>query len=157
MSKRSKDAAQMRDKILAQFKPGAWLGKAQIAEAIGAKADDLTYHLGKLIVEEELTATGSTSQRRFALHGTATPDGAAPPPKTAKSKGKRAAAKPAAPPKPAAAHAPRAAVPCNVTPFTPAMTADKRMVIVGGSEPLVFSPEQTQSIADLVFENFEAA
>ena len=52
------------------------------------------------------------------------------------------------------AHATPAA---NVQPFTAALTADKRMVLVGGSEPLIFSTEQTQHIADLVFSNFEAA
>ena len=45
----------------------------------------------------------------------------------------------------------------NVVPFIPAMTADRRLVIIGGSQPVVFSEEQTQSIADLMAGHFEAA
>lgn len=83
--------------------------------------------------------------------------GSAPPPKAAKTPRKGSTKKRAKAPKrkPKADPAPVAS--CNVTPFTPAMTADKRMVIVGGTEPLMFSIDQTQNIADLIFENFEAA
>lgn len=84
--------------------------------------------------------------------------GNAPPPKTAKPPRKGPTGKkdktPAKPPKRKARPAPAAS--CNVADFLPAMTADKRLVIVGGTEPLMFSIEQTQNIADLIFENFEA-
>lgn len=64
--------------------------------------------------------------------------------------------KPAKPPKRKPKADPAPAASCNVADFLPAMTADKRLVIVGGTEPLMFSIEQTQNIADLIFENFEA-
>ena len=124
-----------QQQILAVFKPNAWLKKSDIARASDVDIGMAGYYLKQLVDEGKLSAIGATGDRMFALHGTAGATGSAPPPK-------------AAPPRPAA--------PCNVTPFTPAMTADRRMVIVGGSEPLMFSIEQTQSIADLVLDNFEA-
>jgi len=78
------------------------------------------------------------------------------PPKNGKGNGHdhthAARPEPEASPKPGATPSAQ----CNVAQFVPAMTADKRLVMVGGSEPLIFSTEQTQSIADLIFENFEA-
>ena len=147
-----------QQQILAVFKPNAWLKKSDIARASDVDIGMAGYYLKQLVDEGKLSAIGATGDRMFALHGTAGATGSAPPPKAAKAPRKGPAGKRAKTPKapkPKAAP-PRPAAPCNVTPFTPAMTADRRMVIVGGSEPLMFSIEQTQSIADLVLDNFEA-
>jgi hypothetical protein len=148
-----------RDQILAVFKPGASLNKADIARSSGVDIGMVGYYLKQLVDEGKLAAAGATGDRRFALAGTGASTGSAPPPKGAKTTrkgtaGKRAKKKRV---KAEATPAPAPAAACNVTPFTPAMTTDKRMVVVGGSEPLMFSVEQTQSIADLIFGNFEAS
>lgn len=57
-----------------------------------------------------------------------------------KAVAKRPAAAPIATPTPAG----------NVRPFIPSITADDRLVIVGGTEPLIFTPEQTADIATLL-------
>lgn len=67
------DAGRIRDDIVALFKPDAWMKKAEIAEALGVSSDFLTFHLGKLIADKELIATGSTGNRAFALPDTTAP------------------------------------------------------------------------------------
>lgn len=144
-----------REQILAVFKPGVPLGKADIARASGVDIGMAGYYLRQLVDEGTLTGAGATGNRKFALAGTAIAADSPPSPAATKPPGKRASKKGRKPAKKAAAASAPAAA-CNVTPFTPAMTIDQRMLIVGGSEPLIFSVEQTQSIADLIFGNFEA-
>lgn len=102
-------------------------------------------------------AGDSPHKTLYAIGGTAgKAAAAAPAPKKVHRNGHHHArpARPDAeqPPRPGAS--PAAA--CNVAAFTPAMTSDRRMVLVGGTEPLIFSSEQTQAIADLVLAHFEA-
>lgn len=80
------DTGRIRDDIVALFKPGAWLKKAEIAQALGVSSDFLTFHIGKLIADHELIAAGSTGNRRFAL-----PDTEAPQAGTKSAKAKKAA------------------------------------------------------------------
>lgn len=106
--------------------------------------------------EGEVKAFAGDSPRK-TLYATIDSAGA---PKANGSKSPKAASKPAktkakTPPPEAKATSPPAPA-CNVADFTPALTADRRLVIVGGSEPLIFSPEQTQNIATLMLDRFEA-
>lgn len=148
-----------QQQILAVFKPDLRMTPAEIARASGVDRGKLTYHLGQLVAEQKLDAAGATSTRTYALHveqapGAPKTNGAKPPkhtrskaPRRHRQNGKtRAPAKQPDPPAPV----------CNVADFTPALTADPRLVIVGGTEPLIFSPEQTQNIATLMLDRFEA-
>lgn len=154
-------AAPTRDTILAIFKPGAWMKKSAIAKTLGVSPDTLTWHIGKLLVDKELIAQGNTGNRAFALPGTAEPRVSVSVAEANGSKKPKAAAKPfkfkpaTRTPPPKAKTQPPAPAACNVTDFTPALTADRRLVIVGGTEPLIFSPEQTRNIATLM-ANFGA-
>lgn len=89
---------RIRDDIVALFKPDSWLKKAEISQALGVSADLLTFHLGKLIADQDLIATGSTSNRAFALPGT-TPPEAPDKPSKVKAKTRKAAPKQKAAPK----------------------------------------------------------
>ncbi len=156
--KTTEPAAISPDAILALFKPGAWMKKSALASALGVAPDALTYHLGKLLVERQLIARGATSQRQFALLGT---EGAEKPmrPKAAK-KPKRAAAtrRVASKPLQTKALAPLAAAEpeCNVGEFTPALTDDDRLVIIRNAKALIFSHDQTRSLAGVLREHFRA-
>ena len=149
----------MRMQILAHMKRGLWMRPSEIATASGVERGKLSYQLSQLVAQKHLLAQGTTSTRRYALAGADAPD-AGTITRKAKTKPPKRETKPhktatKAPPKTKAQ--PQKAAACNVQPFEAAMTADHRMVIIGGAEPLIFSVEQTQSIADLVLENFEAA
>lgn len=137
----------VREQIFAVFKPGDVLSKAEIANASGVVVEKLGYYLNQLAEEGKIVAIGVSTARRFSL-----PDASSATPARARSRGsshKQRHNKRRATPAPAAARV------GNVTDFTAAMTFDRRMVLLGASEPLVFSPEQTQQIADLMLANFE--
>jgi hypothetical protein len=152
-----------RDQILNVFKPSVSLNKGDIARASGVDPGMAGYYLKQLVDDGKLTASGSTGDRKWTLSEAGAADKpehekASKPPKTGKKRHykKRATAAPERTPRSTNG---KAATPgaSNVTDFLAAMTDDRRMVLVGGDEPLIFSPAQTQHIADLMFSNFEAA
>ena len=126
-----------KEAILTAFSPGEWLGKAEILAATGL--EKISYALDRLITEKKLIARGSTTSRQWALPGTpGTPRARAPAPAE-----DLPVAEPAEAPDP--------------EDFIPAMATDRRMVLVRKGAVMILSAAETQAVADLIFENFEAA
>ncbi len=126
------DTGRIRDDIVALFKPDAWMKKAEIAEALGVSSDFLTFHLGKLIADKELIATGSTGNRAFALPSAAEREAnerQAPKPKAKSVKRNKSAAKSRlTKPSPAAIGKLRAAV-ADIPPSTPLTQAVAALMV----------------------------
>lgn len=119
-----------KEAVLAVFTPGEWLGKAEILAASGL--DKVNYVLDRLIIEKKVIARGHTISRQWALAGTA---GAADP---------ESDDQPAGPTE-------------EPEDFIPAMATGKRMVLVRREQHMILTAAETQAVADLIFENFEAA
>ena len=49
----------------------------------------------------------------------------------------------------------KSARPAAAVQFIPAIDAENRLVLVNGSAPHIFNPQQTQAIADLLLMHFE--
>jgi len=122
-----------KDAILTAFSPSEWLGKAEILAATGL--EKISYALDRLITEKKLIARGATTSRQWALVGTSA------------SAPERA---------PAVEDSPVVDAP-DPEDFIPAMATDRRMVLVRRGVAMILTAAETQAVADLIFENFEAA
>lgn len=137
-----------KEQILAALKKLGPSSPTAIANSVGAEPSAISYHLRGMLEAKNLKAAGTSNNRIYAL-----PDqdleGAksAPPQRLKKSKGNGKRAQP----KPRALRAQPAA-----PLFLPAITEDWRLVIVQqDGVHAVFTPEQTQAIADLLLTHFE--
>jgi hypothetical protein len=99
--------------------------------------------------------TGATAAAPTAAAKPKKTKRAAPTPRTPRPADKKRMAGLVAALKPAAA-APPAAADCNVAAFTPALTDDDRLVIIRGTAALIFSHDQTRSLATLMRDHFGA-
>lgn len=126
-----------KEAVLSAFTPGDWMGKAEILAATGL--EKVNYVLDRLIIEKKLIARGATTTRQWALAGTKDTVAAAPSLPDTED-----------PVEPAAGE-------LDPEDFIPAMATDRRMVLVRRGVVMILSTEETQAVADLVFENFEAA
>lgn len=138
---------QLRINILTTLRKLGPSSPRTIVDKVGVEQSIVSYHLRQMVKAKELKAAGTTSSRVYALPDQkieAAPS--APPQRRKKSKGngKRAKPKPRAPRTQPAAPL-----------FLPAITEDWRLVIVTDGAPAVFTPEQTQAIADLLLTHFE--
>lgn len=135
-----------KEQILAALKKLGPSSPTTIANTMNAEPGVIGYHLRNLLAAKAVKAAGASNSRVYAL-----PDQDLAGAKTAsqrrkaKKAAKRAAPQPRAPlPRPAAAL------------FLPAFTEDSRLVIVHDAGHTLYTPEQTQSLADLLLNHFEA-
>lgn len=128
----TKEVAALKTTILAAFTPGDWLSSADIKSI--TTLEKIGYPLDRLVREGKLIARGATTGREWALPGS--------------KNGRRAP--PAAEPEGDQVDAP------DPEDFIAAMATGKRMVVVRGAEHLILTEQETQQVADLIFENFEA-
>jgi hypothetical protein len=147
-----------RDQILANIKPDEYISPNALAKRIGGgmKATNLSYHLRAMLKDKTLTAIGATTGRQYAIADGAPPQQRKAKKPTKKTRPAKTTRKPTKPRKPAA---PPPAAPVDAPEaFPPALTVDKRLVLVGMNAPAqIFTPEQTLAIADLVLDQFEPA
>ena len=126
-----------KEAVLAIFTPGDWFSKTEILAATGL--DKVNYVLDRLIIEKKLIARGATVTRHWALAGTK--DTVALAPSLPEREDPPAAAVDAPDPE----------------GFIPAMSDDRRMVLVRQGVAVILSISETQAVADIIFQNFEAA
>ena len=126
-----------KEAVLAIFTPGDWFSKTEILAATGL--DKVNYVLDRLIIEKKLIARGATVTRQWALAGTK--DTVALAPSLPEREDPPAAAVDAPDPE----------------GFIPAMSDDRRMVLVRQGVAVILSISETQAVADIIFQNFEAA
>lgn len=135
-----------KDQILATLKQLGPSSPTAIANSMHAEASAIGYHLRSMLEAKTVKASGTSNNRVYALPDQKIESAPPAPPRGRKKKGngKRPKAKPAAP-------RARPAAPL----FLPAITEDWRLVVVQESGHAVFTPEQTQAIADLLLTHFE--
>jgi DNA-binding transcriptional ArsR family regulator len=145
----------MQEQILAALKKLGPSSPGAIADHLETEAGKLSYHFKQLLDAGTMKATGSGRRRQLALADQAFAAAAteAAPPQRRKKHKKAKHAKPAR--RAAARRAPRAAVPAER--FIPTVDAERRLVIVNGGEPLIFSDAQTEAIATLLFTHYDKA
>lgn len=127
-----------KEAILAVFKRGQWLRRADIVEASGV--DKANYALGRLTTEGKLAARGATTNREWSLATKQPPPGPRPHAYSAEPL-KIEVALPAQD---------------DDEEFIPAMASGQRMVLILRGRYMILTVDQTQAVADLIFENFEA-
>lgn len=139
----------IRQQILAALKKLGPAAPRAITDEVGVDQSIVSYHLRELVKAKALKASGTTSARVYALPEQKLEATKGAPQRRKKSKGNGRRAKP----KP---RAPRAQPTAPL--FLPAITEDWRLVIVQqDGVHAVFTPEQTQAIADLLLTHFEAS
>lgn len=163
MTKQKAQRGAMAEKVLAAFKPGEWLAPRDIAKAAGI--DSATYVLGRLVAEGKLAKRGSTSDRRYALTGTAGADADTQAPARGTQRPKRGTQRAKRETKPgrkkraqgngAAAKSIVTASDAQLPDFIAALTDQKALVVIGANHTHLFSQDETLSIADLILANFE--
>lgn len=123
-----------------------------LADHLHVELPALRYHLKKLLDAGTIKAQGTTANRRIAMPDQKFEEPNEP--ETTKQtlrkpkKGKKAKKRKAAPAK-QAARAPAA------ERFIPTVDADSRLCIINGAEPMFFSEEQTEKIAELLFVHYK--
>lgn len=144
----------MQDKITAALQKLGPCAPGALAQHLEVEASTLAYHVKKMLDEGTLKATGTTASRRLALPDQElTADNTAEP-RPAKKHGKRKGhrtAKPAGKASPAARTVARPG-----ERFIPTVDMHSRLVIVNGGEPHIYTAEQTEAIAKLLFTHYEA-
>ena len=111
-----------------------------IADKTGIEAANVGYHLRQLLNDGQVKASGTSNDRLYALPGQKL-EGESAPPQRRKAKNGAARARPAAP----------------AAGFLPAFTADQRLVVIEGERAArIFSTDETQKLADLLLQHFDA-
>ena len=154
--------------ITAALRKFGVMSPGELADHLGAETSALGPHLKKMLEAKQLKATGVTNRRRVALPDQEFPTADAPPSAPRKKKrtaGKKSnkkpngkgtrkhrrtrASKPEAPATPPAEAA---------EDFTAAITADGRLVVLeSGQQACIYTPAETNRIADLLLAHYEAA
>ena len=130
-----------KEQILAALKKLGPSSPTAIANSMSAEPSAVGYHLRAMLKDKTLKAAGASNSRVYALPEQKFEAATGAPPQERKYS-KRA--------KPAGT---RTAEPVGI--FLPAFTADQRLVVLNGVVPQLYSPEQTQAIADLLLQHFE--
>jgi len=138
------------EQILAALKTTGPISPGTLADRLEVSKSALDYHLKRMIEAGTVKAAGVTKSRRVALPDQKFDAAEAPPQehkrsKKKKHKGKTRKARAAKP------------TPAPRGDFTPAITADLRLVLIDGTQPAqIFQEEQTTAIAELLFQHFRA-
>jgi DNA-binding Lrp family transcriptional regulator len=136
-----------QEQILAALKKLGPSAPRVIADTTGLDPSVCSYHLLALLKAKALKAAGTSNDRVYALHEQKLQSTPSAPPQKRKAPAKRRKAAKSAQPRATA----------RPSAFLPAMTADLSLVLVNGTAaPQIFNPEQTQAIADLLLNHFEA-
>lgn len=111
-----------------------------IADKTGIAPANCSYHLLSLARSGQLKASGKSNNRVYALTGQKPMADDAPPQPRKKKNG---------------AQRPRSTAPA--AGFLPAFTADQRLVVIEQDRAArIFSTDETQQLADLLLQHFEA-
>ncbi len=133
---------EIKDKILAALKKLGPSSPRVIADQAGIDPGKVGYSLGLLLEAKAVKAAGTSNDRRYALPEQKFERAASGSRRKRKSPATRKTPAPRATPLPL---------------FLPAFTEDYRLVIVQDGGHTIFTPEQTQAIADLLLTHFEAS
>ena len=135
-----------KEQILAALKKLGPSSPTAIGNTLGAEPSSVGYHLRNMLKDKSVKAAGTSNDRLYALPEQPIEGVKAAPPQERRKRKKAGNRKGATPSRA------RAATPL----YLPAFTAEQGMVIVqDGQAPQIFSPEQTQAIADLLLIHFE--
>lgn len=109
-----------------------------IADKTGIAPANCGYHLRTLLSSGQLKASGTSNDRVYAL--ASQKSGGDAPPQRAKKNG-----------------TPRTRPAAAATGFLPAFTADQRLVVIEEDRAArIFSTDETQKLADLLLQHFNA-
>lgn len=134
----------MREKIAVALKKLGPSAPGIIARELGEESSKVGYHIRAMEADKSLIAAGKGRGRIYGLPDQKLDGERSAPPQKHKQKKHRKAK-----------HAPRRTAPPARATFIAAVDADSRLVLINGSEPQIFSEEQTEAIATLLFQHYK--